>query len=780
MAGQFDKYVKILGSGSRPDRFQGVPGQYEGDPNAVPDMVVPPLLTVEDTINVGGKDKNITKAAVNVAKRRKTGITSQAAAAAERGSALESAQNEKDNLPTTTMRESADGSVQDYEDVQSTTMRPTPRGNVTDLSERPGLYGNPGRKGSSVRPTRQANPKYLAADVQRENEDRKALMAANTKLSVPEKDKTGEFSFNKSEEAKGSSLRSINGVTFDENDVKWDPNKDSGKAPLPWDIDKETWAGSQVEAQVKAKSDKIATAEAAAKAESDKLAAESEAWAKARGEVYEKPSGKVSDYKPTPSKGNIAAEKADALLTQGAKIAAKKESENKSPTTVGYGETLAKENTSVTTPYDEKGNVKPEYNDPNTIYSTTMQEHNGEIVEGGIQKAPYQKPENWKKPTRFPSPAVPKPRVLPISILDTSATERVDVRQAEIDRRLHVANKTEPTRTTPYDPNERPARAQAGQTPEAGLIAAAKRETRATDLAAEGKTMTTVAPEVMATAKSIGKTSRYGLDEDYMNQTAFLSHEAVQKAVVAHALGVHDLLGTDNDKLHQYLGGRPLEAKSRLASAYKIVDRNRRGLPEKLAGEFDLLRGMVHAGTSASQTRRGLVQGKTSKVVVNGQSVTLAEGSPENRALTHAKASKITDETEAAPKAVVPAPPYAPEAGRDRYGLRKVGEPIEAGVLTDFSPAELRNKKMVPGSDDSKAPMGPVEKEVTSESPDLMERMKKGPTGNPPKEKTPVAKTFAKVTGPDFAAQSAERTNLKTTTMRLNEKGEAYDTEDKK
>jgi len=732
MAGQFDKYVKILGNGSRPDRFQGVPEQYAGDPNAVPDMVVPPLLTVEDTINVGGKDKNITRSAVNVAQGRKADLAARDLELQRKELRGNARKRQAQGLSTTTMRlNEKTGEAYDTEEN-----KPAPSGRVM--------------------PTRQANPKYLAADAQRRNEDIAAETEADDRRSgITKSDEyLAEQSFNKSEKTKGSNTRSVNGVTFDARDYQAEgPEGIRDTRPLqpsPSLLQSSTFADSQAEAQ-----------------------------AKSKFRDYEKPSGKVSDYKPTKSKGDLAADKSEALLAQGARIADKKDKEG--PTTVDYGDTLSPENKSVTNPYDEKGNVKPEYNNPNNIYSTTMSEQNGEIVEGGIQKAPYTKPENWTKPTKYPKPVAPKPRVLPASVLNTSGTERIDVRQAEIERRLHVANKTMPTKTTVLDPNELPARPQAGQTPEAGLIAAAKRETRATNLAAEGKEMTTVAPEVMATAKRLGKTSMYNLTPDYMNQTAFLSHEAIQKATVAHAFGVHDLLGTENDKLHQYLGGSPLLAKSRLATAYKIVDRNRRGLPEKNAGEFDVLRGMVHAGTNASKTRRGLVQGKTSKVIVNGQSVTLAEGSPENRALTHAKASKVVDETEAAPKSAIGVgTPYAPEAGLNRYGKRKVGEPLEKAELTDFSPAELRNKKMVPGADDSKAKMGPVEKEVTSEAPTVAERLKKGPKNNTPKEKAPVTNTFAKVTGTDFLKQSAERQNLKSTTMRLNEKGEAYDTEDKK
>jgi hypothetical protein len=223
----------------------------------------------------------------------------------------------------------------------------------------------------------------------------------------------------------------------------------------------------------------------------------------------------------------------------------------------------------------------------------------------------------------------------------------------------------------------------------------------------------------------------YNLDEDYMNSTSFLAHEAVQKATVAHALGVHHTLGDpDNDHLHKYLGGKPLEAKSRLAAAYKVVDRNLRGNPEKVPGEFALLRGMVHAGSSPQQTLRAARGGKSSDVVVNGQSVTLAEGSSENRQKIADTTTKITSQAEAAPKAVfgsVAATPTAPLAGTGRVAVRSVGQAPEESKIREFSPQELRNvETKVPTTDDSKRKVGPVEKEV-EESSSIIDRLKKGP-----------------------------------------------------
>ena len=191
-----------------------------------------------------------------------------------------------------------------------------------------------------------------------------------------------------------------------------------------------------------------------------------------------------------------------------------------------------------------------------------------------------------------------------------------------------------------------------------------------------------------------------------MSTTSFLAHEAIQKATVAHALGVHDTLGTDTDHLHAYLGGRPLEAKSRLAAAYKIVDRHLRKNPEKTPGEFALLRSMVHAGSSPQKTLRE-ARGGSSDVVLNGQNVTLAAGSSENRQKIADTTTDITAQAEAAPKIArgsVAATPTAPLAGTNRVAVRRIGQPPEAAEIREFSPQELRNNRNIPAPDDSKGP----------------------------------------------------------------------------
>lgn len=621
MAGQFDKFVKILGTASRPARYKGAPGN--------PDIAVPV------DVNISAKADN------------------------------------------------ADGGGK-----QSKASRPA----AVPLDARPG-GNNTRRRGTVSAPLPGATAPVPAINAE-----------VDTKVDKTDEQRdieAGEFAFNRGEQAKGSALRSLNGVTYDLNEYKASlPGKPS-EAPAPYDISdfepKKTTTSSSP----------AATAKPVVKEGPDK-------------------SEDPMHYNQTPTfkqVDRIKARKGGTL--HGTKEVRDYEIEHPdSAASAATGKTLSSANMGGTTPYDKAGNVKPEYNDPSTIYSTTMHEHNGEVVEGGVRKAPYTKP-----------PVAKTGNVIPPVALDTFGSQPVDRKQAAAENKRLRENRVVATRTTIVDPNVSPSRPARGKTPERQAVLAGMREERAASLASEGKTMTTVRPDIMATAKGLGATSMYNLDQDYMNSPSFLAHEAVQKATVAHALGVHHTLGTDDDHLHRYLGGKPLEAKSRLAAAYKIVDRNLRGNPEKVPGEFALLRGMVHAGSSPQQTLRAARTGKSSDVVVNGQNVTLAEGSSENRQRIADTATNITAQAEAAPKAArlgsVAGSPTAPLAGTGRVAVRRVGQNPEESKIREFSPQERRNLQTnVPTTDDSKRKVGPVEKEVDSDSGSIIDRLKKGPKLN--------------------------------------------------
>jgi hypothetical protein len=698
MAGQFDKYVKILGTGSRPDRFKGA---VERDPetnkvtNVNPDMVAPMEFNTQEnedakTMRSTGVTSSTFGDSMAVARQQKSGRSKLAAVEkANTFSRVKKARQkaEGENLATTTMRLNE----QTGEAYDTAEVKPTPSGRVM--------------------PARQANPKYLAADVKRQNEDLQRFTDADSKRNVGDQDATGEAAFSRAEEAKGSTLRSLNGVTYDMKDydeyLDTIPANQISKATKPYDI-------SEFEPQA----------------------------APASTEAPVTPSP-VSGYKPSKSKGDIEAEKTDEMLTRGARLAEKKEKEAEAPrkpkrtpggtpkykgpsqiigsepitepdmdvVDEGMPEPLIGKKggyTGVTTkgyldPYNEDGTLAESAKEG--ILSTTMREVPSGRPDKVLGHVPVRSPRElagYEKPTVNKSG-----NVVPPMAVDTFGSQPTDRKQAEAENKRLRENRGTPVITTVFDPNKRAARPARGKTPEREAVLGAMRETRAAELADEGKEMTTVQPDVMATAKRLGKTSTYNLDDDYMNSTSFLTHPAVTDATIAHALGVHHTLGTENDHLAAYLGGKPLEAQSRRAAAFKIVDRHLRKNPEKTPGEFDLLRGMVHAGSSPQQTLRAARSGESNNVVVNGQNVTIAAGSSENRQRIADTTTNITAQAEAAPKiarGATAGTPTAPLAGTNRVAVRRVGQPPEEAQIREFTPEEARNKSKLPKPDDSKGP----------------------------------------------------------------------------
>lgn len=630
MARQFEKFVKILGGGSKPDRAVGTwtGKEPEGGPAGTPVQMTVPVGAPEDFIkdpNAGGKDTNITKAAVNVARGRRANTRARAVEANIDEASKDIYARRRKNLSTTTMRfDETTGEAYDTEDV-----KPVPSGRVM--------------------PTRQANPKYLAADAQRANEDLAAATERDRRMSgvIQSDEKIAENAFNESEKSKGSNIRSINGVTYDMSEWKASGPKglkdNKPERPNASELQGAVWAGSQAEAK-----------------------------AKANFKEFTPPSGKVSDYKPTKSAGEKAAEVLTATpqpgVTEGPnksddpldynkskdpkikgnepvfkkvdKITARKggkiygemvldniEKESEGPTTVKYGETLSKANTSGTTPYNEDGTVKAEYDDPNTIYSTTMHEHNGEIVEGGVHKAPYKKPEVKKTGN-----------VIPQVILDTytGSDADVDTTQAALENKIARENRTNLTQTGPYDPNKTPGRDTFGRTPERRAVQGAIREQRAADLASQGKVMTTVAPHIMQSAVALAKSSRFNItDDNYLSSTSFLDHPAVQEATIAHAFNIHH----DFSILHKALGGRAPEIARRREAWFKVADRKLRGNPEKIPGEFAVLEATIRKGKPPTTVTRKLEQGKKPGITINGQTPTLAPPAPIADVVTPTRAS---------------------------------------------------------------------------------------------------------------------------------------------
>lgn len=628
MAGQFDKYVKILGTGSRPDRFKGAPGN--------PDIVAPIEVPEKSDAPIGGKDTNITQAAVNVAKGRRENAAAGDVEVQRKVLRGNARKRQIAGLSTTPMR------LNEQTDE------------AYDSSEVVPPKAKPDYVISGTHPKRPKRDPNFKASVPTDSQVAELMRPGTglrnqkaTTLSAQEAERqdllSGENAFNERERSSGSTTRSLNGITYDVADRRDEVMAAKGGAG--------DYGTYNDELNAAARDNDVIPASTIPAKPSD--VEEPKVFSNV------KPSG----YKPFKSAGDIELERTDALLTQGAKIAAKKEEkEGKNPrrskkdappggvpkykegprnligseaittpdtdiveTDLGgrpYERVAKKSKKTRKTVYSEGKNLDPLYDDPNTILSTNMREVASDRPDKVLGHIPIRSPRElagYEKPTVNKSG-----NVIPPMAIDTFGAQPADRKQAEAENARLRKNRVAPIVTTVFDPNVRSARPARGKTPEATLIAASKREVRAKDLVSQGKEMTTVSPEVMDTAKRLGRTSMYNLTDHFMNQTGFLAHPAIQKATVAHALGVHNTLGTDTDHLHAYLGGRPLEAASRLAAAYKVVDRHLRGNPEKIAGEFSALRGMVHAGSSPQKTLRSISRGNDTEVTIDGQSPTLA------------------------------------------------------------------------------------------------------------------------------------------------------------
>jgi len=616
MAGQFDKFVKILGSSSRPDRFKGAPGN--------PDIVAPV------DVNVPSKDTDVNGGGKQPPRKRSS------------------------------------------------------RSMLADLRtpKRPAAGPLPGST-SSVTPIKgEKDTKVDKTEEQRDIE-------------------SGENAFNESERAKGSTLRSLNGATYDLKEYKASlPANQISKAVRPYDIS-EFEPKTTPSINYSTSTSTIASTPTAP-AKSPIFKKVDVIKARRGGTVHSDKT--ISDFEKEHPDSDASSAATGKTLSE-----ANKKSRYTEPSKVTGSKAITEPDTNIVeekltdSAHDLRASMTAG-KEPD-ILSTTMREVPSGRPDKVLGHIPVRSPREL---AGYEKPKVNKPgNVIPPVAIDTFGAQPTDRKQAEAENKRLRKNRGTPVTTTVFDPNVRSARPVRGQTPERAMVLGAIREKRSAALASEGKTMTTVAPEVMDTAKRLGRTSAYNLDESYMSTPGFLSHEAIQKATVAHALGVHHTLGTDDDHLAKYLGGRPLEAKSRLAAAYKVVDRNLRGNPEKVVGEFALLRGMVHAGSSPQQTLRAIKNDKSNDVVVNGQNVTIAAGSSENRQKIASTTSAITAQTEAAPKiarGATAATPTAPLAGTNRVAVRKVGQPPEAAEIREFSPQEARNRKNVPGLDDSKGP----------------------------------------------------------------------------
>jgi hypothetical protein len=613
MADQFYKFKKILGTGSKPDRAVGTwkgTNEKGGPKDSQANLVINPTVDTKNATPVE-KDTNITQAAVNVAKGRREDLSARNLEI-QRGELRGNARKRQiAGLSTTSMRlDENTGEAYDTEDV-----KPTPSGRVM--------------------PKRQANPKYRAADIQRQNEDLQKFTEADRARNLGDNDTTGEAAFSKSEREKGSTLRSLNGVTYDMKDysdyLDTIPANEMSKARSPYDISdfQPAPANTSTPPDIDSRPSTIVPTKPLMSKMAD-----------TRDEEEEEPE-ETADETAQRIQRNVVREY---------------EQKGKGPTKVEYGDTLSEANkkSRFTEPRQSKIVEKTVYERPEKMYveedpdktlahlndeqygfrgesadslSTTMRE-----VQPEGPAAPVTKKIKVVSPrtaAKAEKPTVNKPgNVIQPRLLDTYAASSADVNTslAEIEDKNLRENRTNPTGTSPYDPNLTPGRDTYGKTPESSLIDAAKRETRAAELASKGKSMTTVHPAIMASAKAIAATSRFGYkkDDPYFDTTQFLSHPAIQEATIAHATGTHH----DFSLLHKALGGVAPEVARRRNAWFKVADRMLRGNPEKTKGEFETLTSSVRKGKAPGNIARKIEKGMKPGITINGQTPTLAPAAP--------------------------------------------------------------------------------------------------------------------------------------------------------
>lgn len=510
------------------------------------------------------------------------------------------------------------------------------------------------------------------------------------------------------------------------------------------------------------------------------------------------------------------------------------------------GSTVSKEN-KTTNIYNADGTLKPEYNDPTNVHSTTIHEHNGEYVEGGVRKAKYNKPK-----------VVKKGAVVPSRVLESYGSQEVkDVKAAQKAKDLEAKNSipSEAVGPHPFGAPGISGKAVTGLTPERQVVATKKTQNLVEKLNAAGQEFRPHSPEVVRLAKSLAHTANH-TDLDYYDTQQGHGSELMTKAYVMHATGTHD----DPSKLESYLGGKELESARRLSYAYEVLQNKERNnkmktwepnlttdyfksrsgqyvpmsntdhpehplanggvmeggetafkgfyrhpktglftrvqsdgqdihngwhpyprihpqtgvkmrvfenysIPEKAIHDADILTETIKHGTTTADIMRKLKGGKEAPIDIQGQAVNLAPLAP-IKGVRQSKASSKSREDHAQttddfisqgavaaeearrneikqraakagvgnlPSATVEKTPKgAPKANRG-VGRRKVGTDISQAEVEEFTPVERMNKESVSGKDDSKNLI--TGQEAPEETTPIVERIKKGPTGESrPKE----------------------------------------------
>lgn len=591
------QFRKLLGTGSRPDVYLGEPGN--------PDIVARPTYGGSQQPDLGGKIKEGEVLPAIAAAKSEQGKAKRERIRVKLG---KERKRQEAGLATTTMRlDEGSGEVYDLEDQPKVTPRPaTPPAVIV------GRY--PGKPNTSAQPADW--PKQFEQNAAAEKERAAAAgqsaivdpagQAAKVAAKAEEISKAdaeridmqkGEAEFNVREKAAGSYLRSVNGVTFDVRDREEETQKG---APSTWQAQTEKWNKYVEENRI------IPKAPEKPKPEGDKetpTSSESSLGPDSDIKDVEKVFGRDEEGKLAggifPGGARAAGtegpkeEPADIAMREGARLAEKRERERPRVRRRFRSNVVAGGEPVVAKPSEVVGS-KPDLEYPKAYVETTLSDDAQDMIadiykdkdpdaatttmreiraEGPAKKVGEFPVRTSQQLAPYVKPDVEDPaagRRVPGMAIDTFANQETDIaqQQAELDRARK--NRISPTATTVADLGKQPSRAQRGRSEEQALTDISQANERNARLEEEGRGFKTHSDEVLQTAKRMA--IRSGMSREYYEHPLFNQHEHVTKAYVMHGTGTQN----DESKLDAYLGGRPLEASSRLKEAYKLLNQKER------------------------------------------------------------------------------------------------------------------------------------------------------------------------------------------------------------
>jgi hypothetical protein len=604
--GQFDKYIKPGSGGKSTLQLPFVPDIALTGTN-------PAVKTADESkeITTGGKNEAITtasglQAGADVARQEQAAVSAQLGQISKRTRKRQLA-----GLKTTTMRlNEKTGEAYDTEEN-----KPAPSGRVFK---------------------RKANPKYLAADVQRQNEEGAARAEADRRNSTYMDDiadmEAGEAAFNARERASGSTLRSEKGVTYD---IK--QKEAELEVPKPKDITAES-----VEKRAKEKAARKTQWEADLNSARNIPARETKPSTSVSDSTdtgIEQPY--VSPYTPSVTEKEKEASAADQKLVAAGRTAEAKEKTGKNTRKL-RSTTISADSQDI---YKPDGSLKDEYNDINNnpLSTTTMRlrdksplfiskQHKklfnlktkatkdlAEKHAKELENADSMSDEDYLATTArhdkerkdleaaLPTPAegyYNSPKSREMSVVDTGKlnkpsfpikpkTSRLSARNIanwpttsdeihgksigeleEEDKATRSRRSPGGLKTTELRLNDITSASRAGKSKERNLVEAAKMSERAEQLGVEGKSITTTEPHILDRAKRLAKRMDSSVNTD---DPLFHRSEYVRMATVMHHAGIgEDTTGgtADYDKLKRFAGDHNF--KDSVETARQFFDNQKR------------------------------------------------------------------------------------------------------------------------------------------------------------------------------------------------------------